>query len=1044
MCDVNKGLIAWFARNKIAANLLMVFILVGGYLTSITINKQLYPQHESKWIEYRATYPGAAPQEVEEGITLKLEQAVKSIEGLDRVITKSQRNRAEASFRVASSYNVQEVFEEVKSHLDAIPSFPEGMEKPLIYRKKRQQDVLYISLYGDVSTKELKALGLQIHKEIQELPRVKISKFNSGEPYEVSIEVSKDKLREYQLTINNVAQAIRDYSRNMSAGQIRSDSGYINLRIENQAYHENDFANIPVLTLPDGRIVFLDQVATINDSYIDGIQYSKFNGQNSTTFFIGARENQNIIDIATDIKKFIKQKNKTLPHGVKLESWVDMTSYLEERLDMMLDNMKSGAILVFILLTLFLRIRLAFWVMVGLPVCFLGTLFLMPLEMINTSINVISLFGFILVLGIVVDDAIVIGESADAEIEAHGHSTENVIRGVKKVAMPATFGVLTTIAAFVPLIISEGHNSAFNQSIGFVVILCLIFSLIESKLILPAHIANMAVKPINHNSPLEKIRNKIDSGLKIFIYNYYRPTLNKCIDYRYSVLTLFLSALLICVGLFNGGYIRYIGTPDIPHDFPKITLDMNDDSSAESTLQNTLLIQKMIENTDKEIEASFGEKMLSDMQVDLVRRTSSEITVKLVDPSFRVMNTFELANIWRTKMPNLPGVQEIRIQDSTFINNQNDGDISFKLQGNDKQQLLAVVAELKNQLDSLDGVNEVNDSWSSSTQEITFTLKPLAHSLGLSLTSIANQMNNSFYGLEAQRIIRGTEESKVMVRYPREQRSSPELVEEVLIKTPSGIVLPLTEVANIHISQGFNEIRRENGSRTVNVWANVNTDKVSPRKVARDIKKNYIPNLLKSYPLVKASVSGKIQDEIDNANKRQRDFIITLMVIFILLAIPLKSYSQPLMVMTVIPFGFFGAIIGHMLLGLDLNNLSIFGIIAASGVVINDSLVMISHINDQREKEVSMKDSVISSGVKRFRAILLTSLTTFVGLIPIIFFETSLQAQIVVPMAVSLSFGVLFATLVTLIFIPSLYVISEDIKKIKDQFFTTVNKGYAL
>lgn len=1036
--NTHKGLIAWFARNSVAANLLMIFILVGGLLTALSINKQVFPQVKTNWIEFRAPYPGAAPQEVEEGITIKIEEALETIQGLDRVITYSNRNSSSGYFRVDESYDPQIVLEEVKSQIDSISSFPDGMERPTVERKKFRQEVMYISLYGDVSHAELKILGRHIHDEIQQLPSVNISEFYGGLGYEVSVEVSKDKLREYGLTFNEVAQAIRSSSRNMSAGQIRAENGYINLRVEEQAYRGYEFEQIPVITLNDGTKVLLGDIATVNDGFEEGLQYSKFNGENSTTFFIGAADNQSITDVADVVKKYVKNKSNVLPENIHLDTWVDLTYYLEGRLDMMLDNMKSGAILVFIILALFLRVRLAFWVMMGLPVCFLGTLFVMPMEFINVTINVISLFAFILVLGIVVDDAIVMGESAHDEIEANGHSIESVIRGVKRVAMPATFGVLTTIAAFVPFILDDGPSSAFSKAVGFVVIFCLIFSLIESKLILPSHLAHMKPKVFNPNNPLDRLRRSIDESLKSFISNYYVPGLNICITYRYAVFMFFMSILLVSAGLFNGGIIKYIGQPKIPHDFPRITVEMNIDSAEKHTLTTILNVQNILQNVDVEIEKEFGQKMLSDVEVRLNGRTKGEITIKLVDPEERVMDTFALADKWRKAIPEFPGVKSLTIEDNLFGSDREDSDISFRLESKDDAQLILAAQEISTKLKSLKGVGDVNDSRQTSAKEVQFELKPLAYSLGLTVADIASQVGYSFYGLEAQRILRDTEEVKVMLRYPLEERSSIGHVNDVVIQVPNGAELPLDELVNIKLTEGVTRIRRENGNRTINVRASVDAEQVEPFKVAKDIRKNFIPKLLKKYPTVKSEISGKVQEEMESIDKQLRDFVISLMVIFSLLAIPLRSYAQPLMIMTVIPFGIVGAITGHLLLGMQLSVMSLFGIIAAAGVVINDSLVMVDYVNNCRKGGVRLRDAIIYAGSKRFRAILLTSLTTFIGLVPIVFFETSMQAKMVIPMAVSLSFGVLFSTIVTLILIPILYIIIEDIKAAFDHLFTAI------
>lgn len=1030
MFDTNKGIIAWFARNPVAANLLMVFLLVGGFLSAFTISKQMFPQVEINWIDYSVSYPGAAPQEVEEGITIKIEEAIENIQGLDRVITTSKRNRSQGRFRVDEDYDPQVVLEEVKAQIDAIPSFPEGMERPVVTRRKFRQEVLYISLYGDLEPVDLKVLGQTIYDEIQQLPLINVSEYYAGLDYEISIEVSKDKLREYDLSFKDIANAVRQYSRNMSAGQIRTSNGYINLRVENQAYRGYEFEKLPLITRADGTRILLSDVAEVNDGFKEGLQYSKFNGKNSRTFFIGAAENQSITDIAEIVKKYVDDKSKDLPQGVKLETWVDFTYYLDGRLNMMLDNMKSGAILVFLLLALFLRIRLAFWVMMGLPVCFLGTLLVMPLEMVDITINVVSLFAFILVLGIVVDDAIVMGESAHAEVEAKGHSIDNVIRGVQRVAVPATFGVLTTIAAFFPLVLGEGPMSAFSKAIGGVVIFCLIFSLIESKLILPAHLAHMKVKTFNPSNPLDRARRWVDTHLQTFIEQKYKPFLALCLTYRYAVLTTFLSILLICGGVFLSDFIRFIGQPKVPHDFPQVTINMNLEASEEATLETALTVENILRNMDARIATEHGHKMISDMQVELRGQTKAILHIKLVEPELRPMNTFALADLWRNEIPPLPGVKDFSIQDSLFGNREEDGDISFKLQSKNDEELVAAAQVLKDKLNSLEGVGDVNDSRESRVEEVRLKLKPLAYSLGLTLSDVASQVNYSFYGLEAQRILRDTEEIRVMVRYPHEQRKSVNDVDTVMIQTSKGKELPLSEVAEIYITDGVNRIRREDGSRTIKVWAQVNTEVAEPFKITKDIRKKFLPQMLREFPLVKASVSGKIEEEIENNAKQLRDFIVSLMVIFTLLAVPLRSYIQPFMIMIAIPFGVVGALLGHLLLGMDLNNLSVFGIIAAAGVVVNDSLVMVDYINNLRREGYSTKESVLMAGTKRFRAIMLTSITTFVGLVPIIFFETSMQALIVIPMAVSLSFGVMFATVVTLLLIPAIYVIIDDLKQI--------------
>ncbi len=1029
MSTSEKGLIAWFARNPVAANLIMIFILIGGLLTALTIRKQAFPQFESNWVSIQAVYPGAAPQEVEEGITIKIEENLEGTEGIKRLITYSNRGYAQAWVEIEEKYDLQEALDEIKAQVDSINTFPAGMERPVIQREKFQQEVMILALYGDMSYYQLKELGNDIKDELLALPGVNLVDFYSGLDYEIGIEISPDKLREYGLTFRDVSSAVQNFSTNMSAGQIRSDTGYISMRVEKQAYRGGEFAKLPLITLADGAQINLGDVATINDGFEEGLLYSKYNGKNSLTFEVDASKDQDITDVAKILKGYMAETQSKLPQGVKLSPIVDLTYYLEGRLDMMIDNMVWGGILVMIVLALFLPLRLAFWVMMGLPVSFLGAFLFMPIGFLDITINMVSLFAFIIVLGIVVDDAIVVGESASAEIEKHGHSLDNVIRGVKRVAMPATFGVLTTIAAFLPQAMASGPGAAFSKAIGVVIILCLIFSLIESKLILPAHIAAMNPRKPNPKNPLHKLRNVVDSGLKHFVQNYYTPFIGHCIHYRYTVIIGFLCILIVSAGMFAGGLVKFVPNPKIPHDFPRITLEMNLASSEQATLETARKIEDVLLKVDKELEEQYGQSMIRDLSVSLRGRTQANIMAILVEPHLRPIDTFELSTLWREQMPPLPGVKTLNIQDNIFSGGRDDGDVSFRLQGKDADELKEVAGKLKAKLQSMEGVGDVNDSLQSATDEVQLDLKPLAYSMGLTLADVASQVSFSYYGLEAQRILREGEEIKVMIRYPESERNSISNIQNARIITPTGAEVPLSEVAEVRLVDGVNRIRRENSNRTVNVWAAVNTDQVEPFAIAQEIRDTYLPSLLKSYPGVKSNVAGRVQEEMDSADEQLRDFAISLMIIFALLAIPLRSYSQPLIIMSVIPFGVVGAMFGHVILGMTMSGLSMFGIIAVAGIVVNDSLVMVDFVNKARAEGMAVKQAVMQAGAKRFRAILLTSITTFIGVMPIIM-ETSLQAKIVIPMAVSLAFGVLFATVITLILIPCQYVALEDAKRL--------------
>ena len=564
-------------------------------------------------------------------------------------------------------------------------------------------------------------------------------------------------------------------------------------------------------------------------------------------------------------------------------------------------------------------------------------------------------------------------------------------------------------------------------AIGGVVILCLLFSLVESKLILPAHLANMKPRPSNPNNPMHKLRSFIDAALKNFVANKYRPFIEKAIYNRWMVLAGFVGILIISIGFVAGGVVEVRGAPKIPTDFPDINIEMQAAAAETATLDAALAVEKVLYDVDAKILEQYGTKMIKAVHVDLQSRTRARIMVTLIESEDRPIDTFAVAALWREAMPQLPGVKSLTIQDDLFGNDRDDGDISFRLEGKDYEALQAAVIELREKLASLKGVSDINDSRRQQTTEVQLNLKPLAYSMGLSLADVARQVGYGFYGIEAQRIIRNGEEVRVMVRYPEHERNGLGLLNDTVIQTAAGVEVPLSEVADFTMVQSDSEIRRENSTRSLNIWASVDQTQASAVEIAQDISDNYIPSLLELHPGVKTSVSGRVQEEIDGQRRSIRNFLLSMVVVFALLAVPLRSYTQPLMIMSVIPFGVIGAMFGHMILGMDMNSLSFFGVIAVAGVVVNDSLVMVDYVNNARKEGSTLQQAVVDAGCRRFRAIILTSLTTFVGVIPIIM-ETSMQAKMVIPMAVSLAFGVLFATVITLLMIPCMYVAGGDIR----------------
>jgi multidrug efflux pump subunit AcrB len=838
---------------------------------------------------------------------------------------------------------------------------------------------------------------------------------------EIAIEIDPDTLRQYNLTISDVMNAVRRYSANFSAGQLKTDAGVISVRVENQFYSGEEFRQIPVKIGEYGAKVLLQDIATIKDQFTEGERYFKFNGENAVYLSVKATQSQNIIPVAESVKAYIDQKNKELPPGVRIEPLMDMTYYLNARLDMMKLNLLQGAILVAIMLSLFLRFKLALWVMIGLPVCFLGAMMVMPL--FGISINIISLFAFIMVLGIVVDDAIVIGEAAYSEVEKSGGGVDNVVRGAKRVATPATFGVLTTIAVFAPFTLSSGPESAFFYGIAVVVMLCLVFSLIESKLILPAHIAH------THFTPIKKggWRDRFNTRFFGFVNGPYKRFVSKCVEWRWTVLFSFIALLVVTFALIASNQVRTIPSPKVPHDFPQINIEMNDNVSDIQTINAIREIEAMVLEVDNETERQTGQKIIRDLLVFNQGRTEAQLLAPLVDEDLRPYDAFELSRRWREAMPTIAGVKSLTIQDDVGGGGGNGGgEFGYLLFGSDIDTLNEAGRRFIQLLQQQEGLFDISSTIDPASKEVQMSLKPVAFDLGLDLASIANQVGASFYGGEAQRVIRNGEEVRVMVRYPKLTREAFSSLKHTVVTTPTGREVLLGDVVELTETPGISYIRREGGYRTVYVYGSIDEEQIEPGEVVKQVKDNLLPQLREEYPSVKSELGGAIEEQQAQANEQMLFFAGGMILVYILLAVPLKSYSQPLIVMSVIPFSLTGAIWGHYWFDLDMSLMSGFGLIAAAGVVINDSLVMTDYVNQVRKQGVSVKNAVIEAGCARFRAILLTSITTFAGVLPIMF-ETSLQAKFVIPMAVALGFAVMFATLITLILVPCLYIILGDI-----------------
>jgi multidrug efflux pump subunit AcrB len=841
--------------------------------------------------------------------------------------------------------------------------------------------------------------------------------------------------------MSEISQAVKNSSADLPGGTIKSEGGDILLRTEGQVYTGIEFSELVLRTFGDGTRLTLGDIATIRDGFVESNDYSRFNGQPSAILQVLTLGEQNELATAAAVRRYVAKKSEELPEGIQMDIWADRAYYLQDRLDMMLENMLLGALLVFIVLSLFLRMKVAGWVIVGIPITFFGALWLMPVNPWPVTVNMVSLFGFIVVLGIVVDDAIIIGESVYTKIRADGHTLDNVIDGAHRVAVPATFGVLTTIAAFAPMLFIGGIFGPFFEAISVVVILCLMFSLVESKLILPAHLVHARIPDIDEDDLFNpqreiglfermprfflKIQRHVQRGLHKLIHEYYSPLLSRAIDNRGITVAIFIAVLILTAGVVASGIVRQVMVPEVESDFIQVEMRMQTGTAprvrdaAIDRIESELLSMKR-----EHLEENPGAvPMIRQVGVFTSGDTGATLVVEMPRDEDRPYEGVEISDRWRERVGEIPGIKTLTFSGAIHLGGG--PPLSFRLNGNNYQALEAAAAELERELGSYAGVFEVQNSAVSGGDEIRLTIKPEAEALGLTLVSLGRQVRQAFYGEEAQRIQRGKDELKVMVRYPEEQRRSIADLENMRIRTPAGVEVPFSSVAEVSFGESYSSIRRQNRERTVTVSANIDPERVEPQEIIRSIREEFIPQLLARHPGVSFGLEGASEEERNFVRNLSIASVAALFLIYALIAIPLHSYSQPLVIMSVIPFGFIGAVFGHIVMGKAISMFSMFGLIALAGVVVNDSLVMVDFINRAREQGVDLRTAVIESGTKRFRAIVLTSFTTAAGLLPIMT-ETSMQAQFVIPMAISLGFGILFATVITLFLVPALYLLQLD------------------
>ncbi len=1031
---VKKGPIAWFVDNHVAANLLMVFVLAVGALTLGTIRQEVFPDIDLDVISVTVAYPGASPQEVEEAICTRIEERVASVDGVKSVASRAAEGVGTVLLELERGVDAGRVLRDVESEVDRITTFPDDAEEPVVTRLTRRRQVVDLVIYGDATERTLKVLAERVRDDLTALPELSQAEVLGTRDYEISIEVPETNLRKYGLTLSRVADAVRRSSLDLPAGTLRTRGGEILVRTKGQRYTGREFERVVVLARPDGSRVLLGDIATVRDGFAeDAERITRFDGKPAVLLEIYRTGAQDAIEVAEAVRRYVAEHAADLPEGVRLTLWRDRTDILKARRDLLLRNARLGLVLVFGSLLLFLAPRLAFWVTMGIPVAFLGALALLP--HLDVTINMISLFAFILALGIVVDDAIVVGEGVYQYLEQGKPGPVAAVLGAREMAAPVTFSVLTTIAAFVPLLFVEGTMGKFMRVIPIVVIAAFALSLLEALFVLPAHLASVP-PPTGRAGPLERFRRVFGRGLSWFVRGPYAWVLERAVAWRYLTVAGFTAVFLVTVGWVAGGRIQFVFFPKVESDRVTASLVMPEGTSLAETAAAVARIEAAARQIQQEM--SDGGRPLVTHVYTLVGQSAggagpqaggaggshlAAVRLQLLPSEERSVPSSRVAARWRELVGPVAGAESLTFVSSLFSAGE---PIVVRLAGDRFDTLEAAAARVKEALATYPGVTDIRDSFQEGKLEMRLRLKPAARGLGLTLSDLARQVRAALYGEEALRVQRGRDEVKVMVRYPEAQRRSLGDVEAMWVRTPQGAEVPFSEVAEVVLTRGYATISREDRKRVVDVTADVDEDVANAREVLADLAAQHLPGILSDFPGLSYTFEGQEKGRRESLESLGRGFAVALLAIFTLLAIPFRSYVQPLIVMTAIPFGVVGAIWGHVLLGLPLTILSLFGVVAVSGVVVNDALVLIDLANRSRRAGAPAARAAVEAGVRRFRPVLLTTLTTFFGLIPMIV-EKSMQAQFLIPMAVSLAFGVAVSTTVTLLLVPSLYLVVEDL-----------------
>ena len=1034
------GPIAWMARNPVAANLLMVILLAAGLVSMTSIKQEVFPEFSLDVVNVNVVYPGASPEEIEQAALLAIEEAVRGVDGIKRVGASSSENAGSVWAEVLLDANQEQVTSDIKSAVDRIQSFPAEMERPLVTMFKNPRRVLSVMVSGDVELSTLHGLSEQLRNQLIASNGITKVEVDGIPPREVSIEIPRETLEGLGLTLEQVALQVRAASLELPGGEVETRGGELLIRLTDRRRSAEAFREVIIRSTADGAQVRLGDIATITDGYADNDRRTLYNGKPAVQLSVFRVGNETPRGVATTVREVSEQFMEGKSDVISVDYWNDQSALLDGRIDLLVRNGRLGLILVVGILALFLNARLAFWVSMGIPISFLGSFLIMP--GLDITVNMISLFSLIVTLGMVVDDAIVVGEAAYSRMEDGEDKMKAAITGAQQMAVPVTFAILTTIAAFGPMFFVPGFMGKLFRIMPAVIVSVLIFSLIESFFILPAHLAHLKLKEKGKGvigaieSLLERPRKKVSGQLDHFVNGKYSRVLNKTVTNRYTALASATAALFFAMGMVGGGYLPTSFMPNIEGELVSTSARLPYGAPTE----NTEAVREILEASLAQTIAELGPDSVRGVYTTVGAPAKVEgpgpidgregshhlgIQVYLVPTDERDFGAKKFILTWEANTPPIPGVEGLNFQDAWGPNAG--AAVDLRLSHPDTEILAMAADDVLERLQSYSDLTQVESSLAEGKPRLDYTLRDSATTLGITSRDVGMQLRHAFFGAEALREQVGREEVKVMLRLPAEQRLSEYDLEALRIRTPQGNSVALGDVADVVRSRAPSSIQREDGKRTINIKAQLAPGVESSQQVLDAINKTDIPELTSRYAGLEVGYSGEQRERAESFSSLGKNYLLALMAIYALLAIPFRSYLQPLIIMSAIPFGIVGAFFGHWVMGFNLNIISMFGIVALSGVVVNDSLVLIDGANRFRKEGLSAKEAILKAGAKRFRPILLTSLTTFFGLAPMIF-ETSMQARFLIPMAISLGFGVLFATFIVLLLVPAVYLIVEDVK----------------